>query len=99
MSDVDGTRDAARQLREVEERLRNQQQTLLRLARSAEMGAGDEHATFALITEAAARTLSVERASIWLYDGARTRIRCLDLYEQNPRRHSAGIELLEKDYP
>lgn len=51
------------------------------------------------ILETTAKTLDVARASVWLYDDARTLIRCADLYEHTIGKHSAGVELLAKDFP
>ncbi|MCC6557042.1 MAG: GAF domain-containing protein, partial [Polyangiaceae bacterium] len=45
------------------------------------------------------RTLGVERVGLWWFDEDRARIRCLDLFEQSARRHSAGQALVAADYP
>lgn len=50
------------------------------------------------ITEATVQAIDVERVSIWMLEGGGRRIRCADLYERKPRRHSSGIELHQKDY-
>lgn len=51
------------------------------------------------ITEVAAATLGVARASIWRYTDGHAAIRAVDLYDQASGRHSAGMELLATDYP
>jgi signal transduction histidine kinase len=51
------------------------------------------------LTEAAAETLEVERASVWLRDEGMTRIVCLDLFERSLRKHSDGQELAAAEYP
>ncbi len=51
------------------------------------------------ITEVSARALAVARASVWLYDSTRTRIRCIDLFESATGKHSDGAELLLLDHP
>lgn len=51
------------------------------------------------ILESSAKTLEVERVSVWLYNDQRTQIKCLDLYEQTPNRHTCGMELSINDYP
>lgn len=49
------------------------------------------------ITETAAATLGVARASVWRYDGSA--IECLDLFENSSKKHSKGLKLTEKDFP
>lgn len=51
------------------------------------------------LTEVAARTLDVDRVSIWRYDSERTGIRCLDLYERGAQRHTSGKEISAADNP
>ncbi|HEV2845452.1 MAG TPA: ATP-binding protein, partial [Thermoanaerobaculia bacterium] len=78
--------------------LQSQTQALVDLAKSGAVRHSLE-AAFEQITRAAAETLRVERASIWLYDADRTAIRCADLYEMAGRRHTRGGELRAEDYP
>jgi PAS domain S-box-containing protein len=73
------------------------QAALVELAHRDELYSGDADAGWRAITETAAGTLRVERASVWLYTGAT--IRCADLYEATPRRHSGGTELVRSEYP
>ena len=51
------------------------------------------------ILEASARTLEIERVSVWIYNDQRTQIKCFDLYEQTPNRHTSGMDLSVSDYP
>ncbi len=51
------------------------------------------------ITEIDAQTLNVSRVSVWRYNHDRSAIQCLDLYELNEGRHTAGMELLAAAYP
>ncbi|HEX6763967.1 MAG TPA: GAF domain-containing protein, partial [Polyangiaceae bacterium] len=51
------------------------------------------------ITESAARTLEVARVNIWLYDDARTRIECIEGYDQASNQHERGAVLLAEKYP
>jgi hypothetical protein len=69
--------------------LLSQRDTLLR----------DAAQTIRRIDETAAETLRVHRVSVWRLEADPRRIRCLDLYERAHRRHSDGVELLEKDFP
>jgi two-component system, chemotaxis family, CheB/CheR fusion protein len=72
---------------------------LVRLAKSEAAAAGDLDTALRELAEAAAETLQVERASVWLFDEARTRIDCVELYEKGPRRHSRGATLAAADFP
>ncbi|WP_447975046.1 ATP-binding protein [Nitrospira sp. Kam-Ns4a] len=72
---------------------------LTTLVRSDTLQSADFGVTARHLTEAAARTLGVARVSLWRYDESRTKIRCLDLYEAGPGRHSAGVEWLVADSP
>jgi PAS domain S-box-containing protein len=79
--------------------LRRQNGLLLDLARSEAIDQGELGPALAKITEAAARGMNTARASVWLYDDARSKIVCLDLHELTSGDHSAGVELLARDYP
>jgi signal transduction histidine kinase len=74
-------------------------QELIGLGKHATMEAGEVAAAFGAIAEAGARGLDVERCSVWLFDPARTEIRCQDLYERTPGRHSSGERLGPSDAP
>jgi signal transduction histidine kinase len=86
-------------LRESERHLLQQNRVLAELARKKTLGLGDLKAALAELTEAATRTLEVERASVWLFDEARTKITCVDLYEGSARTHSDGVALEARHYP
>ncbi len=93
-------RVAAEQARqERESRLRKQQAGLMALAKCQPLYAGDLNAAIAEIAEIAARTLNVERVSVWFYSDERAHIRALDLYEKSEHLHSQGSELAAADYP
>ncbi|MCA9979179.1 MAG: PAS domain S-box protein, partial [Anaerolineales bacterium] len=51
------------------------------------------------ITEEVAHTLSVGRASIWLYNPTTPAIELLDLYQLENKQHSDGIQLTQQDAP
>jgi two-component system cell cycle sensor histidine kinase/response regulator CckA len=72
---------------------------LARLVRSTVMEDGDLSSVLRTITEAAAATLQVERVNIWLFDRARTRIRCIQAYERGANRHTQGDEILASVAP
>ncbi len=76
-----------------DEVLHKQQAAILRLTKSSTLHAGDLGVGLREITETAAETLEVERASVWLFDRDNPVLRCLDVYERGEDRHSDGIEL------
>lgn len=78
--------------------LTRHQQALLELAAHRDQ-ARDLAVSLHVITEIAARTLDVGRASVWLFDDDRTQIHCVDMYSQATGRHEDSAELLARDYP
>lgn len=79
--------------------LHKQSQTLMQLAKSKIFQQGNLNVALKEITEAAARTLSVERVSVWLYNEDCSKIQCLDLYDAIANSHNSGTELAKADYP
>ncbi|MGH7792424.1 MAG: GAF domain-containing protein, partial [Thermodesulfobacteriota bacterium] len=86
-------------LEEREKRLRNQNKVLLNLASSRALEQGHLDAALKEITEAAARTLEVERVNVWVYDNSCSKVKCIEQYELSAGRHSRGAELAAADYP
>ncbi|WP_341528443.1 ATP-binding protein [Nostoc sp. UHCC 0302] len=90
---------------EIRERIQNEQQlrqhsrALAELAKHRAISEGDLETAFHLITEKAAKALEVERVSIWLYSSDRTKLQCVDLYENSQNSHSAGLERNRAEYP
>lgn len=60
---------------------------------------GPRQGALQAIIEAAARTLQVERVSVWLYTQDRDVLECVDLYELSENRHSDGNILEGADFP
>jgi PAS domain S-box-containing protein len=79
--------------------LKDHQTGLLELAQHQAVISGDLHQAFQAITETASQVLSVERASIWLFEEDRSAIRLQDLYEGPTQQHSAGTALLASQFP
>lgn len=79
--------------------LRQQSQTLVQLARSQTFQQGTLQDALHEITEAAARTLAIERVSVWLYNEDHSRIECVDLYNATTKYHTSGMSLSKADYP
>jgi serine/threonine protein kinase len=102
--EVQGWQDRQRRLAEDElrqafDRMNRQQAALVALTRTEVFAGPDLTAIFRQLVEAAARTLGVERVSIWRFTADGRAIRCEDLYELGPDRHSAGVELRADAYP
>lgn len=100
IQDITGARALESNRLAEDQRYQRQRNALIQLASNA-LPKDDESLTEAYhrITEVAARTLEVERVSIWRYNGQRTGIRCLDLYERTAHRHSSGAEISATDNP
>lgn len=85
--------------RKREDRFYKQNRILAELAKHKTLDRGNLNASLREITQAATRTLEVERASVWLYNDEHSKLHCLDLYEQSIDQHSEGIELAAVNYP
>jgi PAS domain S-box-containing protein len=79
--------------------LRSQSQTLMQLAKSNTFQQGNLKAVLKEITEAAARSLLVQRVGVWLYNSDESKIECIDLYDVSTKQHSAGLSLLKANCP
>ncbi len=90
-------REGTTATRRREEHLAARQGALLALGR--DVVRGDPDAAVRRMTEAVARVLGVERVGVWRHTPDRRAIRCADLYEATPDRHSAGTELAAAAYP
>ncbi|HEY9850069.1 MAG TPA: PAS domain S-box protein [Leptolyngbyaceae cyanobacterium] len=81
------------------EQLRNQNIVLTQLAQNKAINQGDLTVAFEEITQATARSIEVERSSIWLYDETNTKLQCIDLFIKTLNQHFSGYELAFADYP
>lgn len=81
------------------EKLKRQNEALLRLAKSTAIDSGNLKLALREITEAGAATLDIKRCSVWAYTDKRDGIICLDLYEADKNEHSEGLTLMAKDFP
>ncbi|NOZ38198.1 MAG: EAL domain-containing protein [Gammaproteobacteria bacterium] len=80
-------------------RLREQQSALLQLSRN-----GFNHANYLeqlqiYTTEIVARTLQVERVSLWLFNNSREKIECQDLFQHSLCEHTSAPALNVADFP
>lgn len=90
---------AENQLREQAKQLSHQNSLLIKLAKKKILYQENLELALQEITEVTARTLEVERVSIWLYNEQKTHIECLDLFQRSHCQHSAGLILALADYP
>ena len=86
-------------VRSSELRLRNQNATLSQLANIQAFTKEERSEALRTLTELAARTINVQRSSIWLFDVEQTGIRCVNLYERYNDLHSSDMVLTEESYP
>lgn len=100
IQDISGARAAEHNRLAEDQRYQRQRNALIQLASSA-LPKDDASLSeaFHRITEVAARTLEVDRVSIWRFNGQRNGIRCLDLFERTAYRHSSGAEISATDNP
>ncbi len=82
-----------------QEHVQRHQSAIVRLSTHPAVVSGDLHRAARRITEIAAEAMEVERVSVWLLDNDDGALRCEDLYQRTPRKHSAGIILRAVDYP
>lgn len=100
IQDITEARAAVQNRLAEDQRYQRQRNALIQLATSVPPKDDAElMSAFQGLTEVAARTLDVDRVSIWRYNPARTGIRCLDLYERGAQRHSSGQEIGAADNP
>ena len=78
--------------------LRRHIEALRDLASQRRLFLADVPATARRVDETVAHALEVERVSVWFLDAPRTKIRCVDLFERGPARHSSGLELHAQDF-
>jgi PAS domain S-box-containing protein len=81
------------------ERLKRQTETLSFLTTHKAIGTGELEKANMLITEASAKTLNVERCSVWLLSADKEKLVCLNLFQASENKHSQGVELKLEDYP
>ncbi|MDY6807146.1 MAG: AAA family ATPase, partial [Cyanobacteriota bacterium] len=84
---------------ENEQIMQKQVLAISNLSQSKAISSGELKTSFQELTTATARTLQVERASIWLFDKEQIKIYCVDLFESSKEHHSQGFEIFFNDNP
>ncbi|MBW4471616.1 MAG: HAMP domain-containing protein [Stenomitos rutilans HA7619-LM2] len=94
---ADQIQDLLHTMQQNTEQLKEQNDVLSALARHEALVQGNVQAATRSFSEAIAKTLKLERASIWLYSANRSSLTCLDRYDRSLQQHSDGdsIQALE----
>ena len=96
--DVTERRLAEERREQRRERMHAQLEAVGRASMSEALNAGEVEKFARELTELAAEATGVERANVWLFNDDESELRCVDLYEATPARHSAGLVLAEREY-
>ena len=80
-------------------RSKRDQEVITELATHEALIAGQLERSARLITEVVARTIEVERVSVWLLEDENHRLSCIDLYLWSEERHGVGDDLEVRNYP
>ena len=83
-------------LKQRTERIIHHQRTLVKLSKYTNK---DLAATIHRTTEEAAKTLSVERVSVWFLNKQTNELICEDMYERSVNTHNCGLRLQAADFP
>lgn len=82
-----------------QEKLKERDAALIQLAIDSALYEGSVSTAVQSITEISARTLQVERVSVWLFTQDRSMLECIDLYERSKRQHTPGRSIKTADFP
>jgi PAS domain S-box-containing protein len=96
--DITEREEAGRLARDELQRIQTQLEIIGRIGQSEALLSGDIEAIALEITELAAFATGCERVNVWLFNDEETELRCIDLYEATPARHSSGMILSEDDF-
>ena len=86
-------------LREGEERMRRQSQSLLDLAREASVSAGDMKGALTVIAEKAALAMHCKRVAIWFLDDTGSTLRCVHTFQGGHHNNGGGLMLERRRSP
>jgi PAS domain S-box-containing protein len=90
-------------LKQEEKEIQNRADQVIRhqaaLLEMAKMSFSDLDSSFKSTTEIDARTLGVDRVSVWFFNPEHTEITCHDFYSRPEGVHDRGMVLKAKDYP
>lgn len=84
-------------LKEREAFLRRHNEILVNLAGKQQFG--DFQSRVGEVAQAAADGLDINRSSVWFLNESRDKLRCLDLFDRDDRRHLTAADLAVDQYP
>lgn len=93
------TREAALVKAALADRIRAQQDAVVKLALSPVQASGDVEAAARELTERASAAMKVERVSVWSGNPGKGHIRCVDLFERSTARHTSGAIVQATECP
>ena len=96
--DITERKRAEDSLKDSERQLRRQNNVLLELAKNKSLGSGNLSEALREITEAASRTLDVDRVGVWALNEQQTELTCLDQYERLSDQHFIEASLPSKNF-
>jgi signal transduction histidine kinase/ActR/RegA family two-component response regulator len=96
--DLTASRQAEQSAAGTAERIRRQNEILHRISLDPATLAGEVERQAEVICAAVGDAFAIARVGVWLFDTDGSGLRCLDLYECGPRRHSGGGVLYEAQY-
>lgn len=92
-----------RHISEQRDRSSKLNQVLLNLNQNPEIQSGQWDKALALVNKTISKALGVHSVSVWSYEFDESTetdaIKCLDLYESETDSHSAGLYIVESDFP
>jgi diguanylate cyclase (GGDEF)-like protein/PAS domain S-box-containing protein len=95
--DITEREEAERVARDELQRTQAQLEVIGRIGQSKALMSGDVEAIAREVTELASGVTGCKRVNVWLFNDAETELRCINLFEATPARHSSGMILSDKD--
>jgi twitching motility protein PilJ len=86
-------------LRQNAVRVQRNNAILAELSRHESLAQGDLLQASKVFVETTAKTLEIERVSVWLYSADQSQLICLDLYQRAGQQHISGVSLRVADFP
>jgi PAS domain S-box-containing protein len=96
LSDITRQKQEEKEMQNRAEQVIRHQAALLEMAK---IGLSDLDSTLQRMTEISARTLGIDRVSIWFFGPEHTEIVCRDLFLRAESVHDKGMVLKAEDYP
>jgi diguanylate cyclase (GGDEF)-like protein len=86
-------------LREGEERMRRQSQSLLDLARESSVSGGDIKGALTVIADKAALAMHCKRVAVWFLDDTGSTLRCAHVFQNGQHANGGGVMLERRRSP